>query len=149
MIELPSLEKDHWQLASAEQAHANAPETFWIPEASARQQLERGAAAKLLFEIALLDESGHSFVQVERMWVIVSTVQDGQYIGILDSNPVSVAPEEGQYLVVGAEIPFEPAHIADIAQPPEDYVAWQLGQPPERSWRRFAAEDPNRIDVDR
>ncbi|WP_206075657.1 hypothetical protein [Marinobacter sp. NP-4(2019)] len=136
MIEMPSFEQDHWELGSAEESHAKAPDTFWIPELAARKSLKRGDAEKLLFQIEFLDEGGAPFIQVERMWVIVSEVIGDSYIGTLDSKPATVEPEDDVYLVFGAEIPFKAEHIADIGAPPEDYVEWQLGQPPERVWNR-------------
>lgn len=48
------------------------------------------------------------------MWVIVSEVIGDSYIGILDSKPATVEPEDDVYLVFGAEIPFKSEHIAGI-----------------------------------
>jgi hypothetical protein len=68
------------------------------------------------------------------MWVIVSETIDGGYIGILDNQPASIPVDASDYLCFGAEVPFLPEHIIDIAQPPQDYIDWQLSQPPERVW---------------
>jgi hypothetical protein len=70
------------------------------------------------------------------MWVIVSERQDGYYIGLLDNQPASFEPSDDVYLCFGAEIPFSPEHVIDIADPPQEYVAWQLSQKPERIWPR-------------
>ncbi len=69
------------------------------------------------------------------MWVIVADQIGDAYIGILDAQP-SFDPSEDVYLRFGAEIPFRPEHVIEIAQPPRKYVEWQLGQPPERVWPR-------------
>ena len=60
----------------------------------------------------------------------------GGFIGILDSQPHSVEPSPGGYLAMGVEVPFRAEHIIDIADPPQDYVEWQQGQRPDRTWVR-------------
>ena len=69
------------------------------------------------------------------MWVLVAERLGGGYIGILDSQPASVERSDNVYLCFGAEIPFFPEHVIDIADPPAEYVEWQLSQPPERRLR--------------
>ncbi len=136
MIDLPSFDAQNWELGNSEEAHRNAPETFWIPELEMRRNLKRGDAAKLLFQIGFLDENGKPYVQVERMWVIVSEVIGSFYIGILDSKPATIIPDDDEYLVFGAEIPFRAEHVADISRPPDEYIEWQLQQVPEKVWER-------------
>src|SRR5678815_806389 len=121
-MRLASLERDFWQLRSAEESHRAHPETFWVPPLAERCGLSRGKAARLIFEVESEDESGARVVNGERMWVIVSERVGNQYIGILDSQPATIEPSDGVYLRFGAEIPFGPEHVIDIADPPEDYV---------------------------
>jgi hypothetical protein len=90
---------------------------------------------KLIFRLQTEDE-GQVAVHVERIWVFVTEVVDDGYIGILDNQPAAFAPAENTYLVPGAEVPFGAEHVIDIAEPPEDYVAWQLSNPPMRTWLR-------------
>ena len=128
--------KDHyWQLDSGEARHAASPDTFWIPERSEREQLHRGQAARLLFELEGEGEKGVERV-VERMWVIVAERVDQGYIGILDNQPASLEPAPHVYLTEGAEIPFWPEHVIDIGDPPDEWVEHRLGQPPTRRWPR-------------
>ena len=128
-------EQDFWRLISGESEHAQHPDSFQIPPADARHSLQRGRAAKLLFEIEA-EEEGTIHLTRERMWVIVSERHSEFYIGILDSQPACLTPAPNVYLCFGAEIAFLPEHIIDIAEPPQEYVEWQLSQPPERLWPR-------------
>lgn len=127
---------DYWQLRSGEELHRQQPDTFWIPPLADRQSLQRGQAARLIFDIEGEEEDGSVGVQGERMWVIVSERVGDTYIGILDSQPASLDPADGVYLRFGAEVPFRAENVIDIAQPPAEYVEWQLRQPPERVWQR-------------
>jgi hypothetical protein len=130
------MDVDSWELESGEQRHADAPDSFWIPTRSERTSLRVGQAAKLLFAIEA-DDDGQVIVSVERMWVFVREVLDGgDYMGILDNVPGSFDPTPDMYLALGVEIPFRAEHVIDIANPPQDYVHWQLTQPPERCWPR-------------
>lgn len=132
-VTLATLAGQGWCLRDALEAHKANPEGFWIPEEDARQNLDRGDAAYLIFDIECVDEFGDTYVQGERIYVLVSERLDGgHYLGLLDNTPVSV--DEAHYLKFGVEIVFGPQHIIDIARPPEDYIEWQLGQAPERKW---------------
>lgn len=134
-MRLAALERDGWTLRSAEEAHRLHPGTFWIPPREQRRDLQRGMAAKLLFEIEGRNADGTVSVQGERMWVIVSERVGDAYVGILVNQPL-VEPEAEVYLGPGAEIPFLPEHVSDIDQPPVDAVASHLGQAPARRWPR-------------
>ena len=137
-MRLAELERDFWELRSAERSHAEHPEKFEIPPLQARQNLERGQAAKLIFDIEGVDEDGSVVAQGERMWVIVSERVGDHYVGILDVQPQAIEPADDVYLCFGAEVPFRAEHVTDIDidDPPEDYADWQLRQPPERTWPR-------------
>jgi hypothetical protein len=134
-MRLATLERDFWQLRSGEQAHREHPETFWIPPLAQRQSLVRGQAVKLVFEIEG-QENGAIVVQGERMWVIVAEKIGAVYIGILDNKPACLEPLDKVFLCFGAEVPFLAEHVVDIAQPPQEYIDWKLGQAPERTWPR-------------
>ncbi len=134
-MRMASFERDFWQLRSAEDSNREHPNTFSIPPIEARQNLKRGDAVKLIFDIEGYDEDGSIVVGGERMWVIVAECVGCAYIGILDAPP-SLEQSEGVYLRFGAEIPFRPEHVIEIAKPPTKYVEWQLGQLPERVWPR-------------
>ena len=135
-MRLATLQRDFWQLRSAEEAHRQHPETFLIPALEERQNLRRGQAAKLIFDIETQGDRDEIVLTGERMWVIVAERVGGLYVGILDSQPATVIPNDRVYLRFGAEIPFAPEHVIEIATPPSDYVEWQLSQAPERHWLR-------------
>ena len=136
-IRLPTLERNFWSLASDEKANAENPDTFWIPERERREQLRRGDAAKMIFEIESEDaDTGAIVVNRERMWVIVTEKIGDTYIGMLDNQPATIEPADDVYLRFGAEVPFKAEHIIDIDRPPDDYIERQLGQPPARRWPR-------------
>ena len=134
-MRMPNLQQDYWALRSGEDAHRSHPETFWIPPREVRENLRRGQAAKLIFDVAL-DEGGEVVVNGERMWVIVAEKIGDIYIGILDNKPAGFEPRDGAYLCFGAEIPFRAEHVVDLGDPPAEYVQWQLGQEPEKRWPR-------------
>jgi hypothetical protein len=135
-MRLASLDRDFWQLRSAEQSLHEHPTSFRIPPLERRQDLRRGQAARLIFDIEGRNEDGEIEVQGERMWVIVAERCGDVYIGILDNQPASIEPSEDVYLCFGAEVPFFPEHVLDVGEPPVEYVEWQLGQPPARQWPR-------------
>jgi hypothetical protein len=135
-MRLASFERDFWQLCSGEESHRNNPDTFWLPPLEQRQNLKRGDAAKLIFEIEGEEEDGAVAVQGERMWVIVSDMIGQTYMGILDNQPICLQRSDDVYLRFGAEVPFRAEHVIDIGHPPAEYVEWQLGQPPDRVWPR-------------
>src|SRR5215510_4632627 len=112
-MRLPRLETDFWELRSAEESHRMNPDTFWIPAQSDRENLRRGQAARLIFDIET-DDSGNIAVGGERMWVIVAEKHGDTYIGILDNQPATVEPADTVYLCFGAEVPFRAEHVIDI-----------------------------------
>jgi hypothetical protein len=135
-MRLANRKQDFWELRSAEESNRQNPDTFLIPSLEERESLQKGQAAKLIFDIESLDEDGKIEIQGERIWVIVSEKYKDYYIGILDGQPASIIPSDDVYLCFGAEIPFLPEHVIEIAQPPEEYISWQLSLPPERLWSR-------------
>jgi hypothetical protein len=133
-MRLPSLSRDYWQLLSAEQRHADAPESFEIPSSIERESLQPGQAAKLIFEIEGTEADGRATSSTERMWVVVTRrVADG-YIGLLDNQPCTIRADEGFYLGRGCEVPFLPMHVISIAKPPPEYVAEKLTTASARRW---------------
>jgi hypothetical protein len=135
-MRLAEMSRDFWELRSGEESARKHPDKFHLPSLELRKSLKRGQAAKLIFEIESQDDAGTRIQQGERMWVVVREQVGEVYIGILDNQPASLVPGDKVYLCFGAEIPFLPEHVIEIASPPADYVEWQLGQKPERTWPR-------------
>lgn len=135
-MRLPTLEHDFWRLRSGEESHRRHPASFEIPPLPLRQSLGRGQAAKLIFDIGSVDEAGNPVVQGEKMWVLVAERCGDFYVGVLGNQPASVVPGGSFYLCPGAEVPFLPEHVVDIADPPQEYIQEELGRPPVRRWPR-------------
>lgn len=96
-----------YTLADAEKRHAAHPDTFFIPSASDRENLDTESTVKLIFECGEPDEDG--FKQAERMWVqITERHEDGSYTGKLDNHPVFIEAKAGDV------VKFEPRHIINI-----------------------------------
>ena len=85
---MATLNDDGWELGSAEEEHANHPETFDIPSKAERSDLKPGQMVKLLFRM-LDDADGNAIIQVERMWVSIVEGGEGAYIGRLESLPIT------------------------------------------------------------
>jgi hypothetical protein len=128
------METDFWCLRSAEEAHRASPETFLLPPSQERDNLVQGQAVKLIFDQEGYEESGEVTVQGERMWVIVTDRMAGRYLGVLDSDPQLLEPNETTYLKRGVEIAFDPEHVIDIGNPPPEYVAERLEERQAGRW---------------
>jgi hypothetical protein len=100
-----------WQLESGVERHAEAPDTFEIPDQAIRSRLVPGCDAKLMF--TLTSSEGP---QVERMWVRITGYTDTGYAGVLTNTPRTLdAP-----ITLGDRVEFGPDHIID-ALPPENW----------------------------
>ena len=93
----------HWWLDDAEAKNAEAPETFFIPPVAKRAALVPGDRVKLLFAFEATPEGWNG----ERMWVEVTSVHGGTYIGRLLNRP-----EHIETLAPGSEVEFGPQHVA-------------------------------------
>lgn len=131
----PSLETHGWTLESGEKRHADAPDTFWIPDRKDRESLHLGHGVKLIFAIQVEEEDGSFSVDTERMWVVVTEAFGGGYFGLLDNEPSCLDPDGEQYLISGAEIPFRPEHVIDIDIIPKDILE-RMSLSPTRFWPR-------------
>ena len=119
-----SLKNDGWALESGEERHARNPTQFALPSRTARESLERGDAAKLLFVIETSEAGSLVDRGVDRMWVIVKRRAGAAYVGVLSSDP-GVA--DGLTLRPGAEILFGPEHVIEIDHPPREYILEKFG----------------------
>ena len=134
----PSLAIDKWCLDDAEEYHRQSPETFRIPELLARQSLQVGDFAKLIFRIEVehVDATTGAVEvdeEVERMWVLVRECDGSGYFGVLDNEPCTV--DENDEFWLGTEIPFHAGHVMEIVARDEATVA-QAAKPPVRAWNR-------------
>jgi hypothetical protein len=108
---VPTLDEDGWQLESGVERHAEAPDTFGIPDEAIRSRLVPDCDAKLIFTLR-----GVSETQVERMWVRVTGYTDTGYVGTLNNEPRL----EGAPISLGQRVEFGPDHVID-ALPPENW----------------------------
>jgi hypothetical protein len=125
----PDLEIDGWCLEDAEAYHAQAPETFWIPERHRRQSLEAGDLAKLIFRISV--HNADENVSTERMWVLVRERTPDGYLGVLDNEPSAVADNDEFWL--GTEPPFSAKHVINIEERDAKTIALAIEEP-RRRW---------------
>jgi hypothetical protein len=88
----PDFVSDGWCLEDGEAYHAEAPDTFWIPEQHRREGLVAGDLAKLIFRISV--DNADESVAVERMWVLVRERTADGYLGVLDNEPNAIAEND-------------------------------------------------------
>ena len=119
----PDLEQDGWSLESGEDYHRAAPDTFQIPSLAAREGLQRGDYAKLIFRIAR-ENDDHAY---ERMWVIVTRRTATGYVGILNNEPSLIAENPDFWL--GSELPFSAKHVIDALPADAESHAFIKGGP--------------------
>lgn len=92
-----------FRLGNAEEKHAAAPRTFFIPPRSERENLAPGDLARLLFELV---DPGEGDPGAERMWVEVLETADGRYVGVLTNAPTAITTIEQ-----GGLVEFGPEHV--------------------------------------
>jgi len=121
----PDFEIDGWCLEDGEAYHADAPETFWIPDRDRRESLEAGDHAKLIFCINVDNADGN--VSFERMWVLVRERTSAGYLGVLNNEPDTVAENDEFWL--GTELPFSAKHVIAIDERDATTTALALDEP--------------------
>lgn len=125
----PDFHNNGWCLDDGETRHAEAPDTFWIPDRRARESLQPGDLAKLMFRISV----AHEDVAVESMWVVVRERTSSGYLGILDNDPYAIA--ENDEFWSGTELPFSAKHVINIEEQNSKSVALAREEPRWR-WQR-------------
>jgi len=109
-MRLANLQIDGWELDDGVQLHREHPKTFWIPNVFRRYFLRPKQIVKLVFRIALRNDTGLETEEVERMWVIIERrLGLGQYEGLLDNDPYCT---EG--IKSGMKVFFEARHVIQI-----------------------------------
>ncbi|TPJ12145.1 DUF2314 domain-containing protein [Mesorhizobium sp. B2-7-3] len=125
----PNFDADGWCLDDGEEYHRAAPDTFWCPPREAREGLQPGDLAKLIFRMRIGDPDVS--VAVERMWVLVRERIPGGYLGILDNDPGAI--EQNEVFWSGVELPFAARHVIDIDERDENTISL-AAQEPKRRW---------------
>ena len=93
-----------YTLDSGEERHRDAPDTFELPSRTRRENLIEGDLVKLMFRI-VIDEIDF----VERMWVRVTDVRHGTYLGVLDNDAYST-----NEIRSGMSVGFNADHVIQI-----------------------------------
>jgi len=106
-MNLPTYEKDHYELDNGEDIHREYPETYWIPELAARKSIQPEELVKLVFRME--ETKGSDNLSVERMWVKVKKRHSGFYEGVLGNEP-----NGSECVKCGQTIYFQPCHIIEI-----------------------------------
>ena len=83
---------------------------FYLPEREKRQNLRTGDIVKLIFRF-----EDDEFAQVERMQVVVSETNNGEFTGILDNEPFAKG-----CLNAGDEIKFNYKNVLEIYKDDEN-----------------------------
>ncbi|MCR8922800.1 DUF2314 domain-containing protein [Dasania sp. GY-MA-18] len=106
-MQLPTYEKDHYELDNGEEIHREYPDSFWIPDSEVRESLSAGDLVKLIFRME--EKKGSDDVSVERMWVEVTNKHESLYEGVLDNDP------SGSNCVhCGQTVYFQPCHVIAV-----------------------------------
>ena len=111
----PTFEEHGWELESAEERHAQAPDTFLIPDHSERDCLQVNQRVQLLFLFIVAASDVTPEIQCEKMWVTICVASRGKYQGTLNSRPVSSGA-----VALGDLISFGPQHVASVLIPKTD-----------------------------
>ena len=109
-----------WSLEDVTAIGKGAPYTFYLPSSSVIKQLKEGNIVKLMFNCGVENEHGWT---AERMWVIITEINNGCYKGTLDNDPKYIPDIKYQDLVE-----FQAKHImqTDIEETEEDIVGKYL-----------------------
>jgi len=103
----PTIEEDGWELASAMRLNLLHPESFKIPSESDISNLKKDNLVKLLFAF-----DGDNIISFERMWVKIVEINEGGFVGVLETSPIEV-----KRLEPIARIEFRKDHIASVTMP--------------------------------
>lgn len=100
---MPKPRKPRYTLVDGEQANAEHPDTFWMPEKTAREALRPGQIVKCIFQSTNEKEPS------ERMWVLVhEKLPDGSYRGELNNHPTFIHAKAGD------AVSFSAKHVIQI-----------------------------------
>src|SRR5437868_3323558 len=94
-----------WRLEDVVERQRRSPRHYPIPPSAEREGLQAGDLVKLVF----LDGD-----DAERMWVEIDSVDGDQLVGTLANQPNVID------LQAGAEVRFQPRHVAAIVFEPID-----------------------------
>lgn len=106
-MNLPTYEKDHYELDNGEELNRDYPDSFWIPEKENRESLKVGSIVKLIFRME--ETKGSDNISVERMWVEINRTYQGYYEGTLDNDPT-----DSECVNCGQKVIFQTCHVIDI-----------------------------------
>ena len=84
-----TLEKDGWELESAQERHNEYPNKFEIPSNEEINNLQIGDMVKLLFLFWEYDKPEKGIVSCERMWVTIQTINENSLTGVLENMPTT------------------------------------------------------------
>jgi hypothetical protein len=79
---MPTLDEDGWQLESGVDRHAEAPDTFEIPDEAG--PIAVGPDQRREADLHL---ARRKWPQVERMWVNITGYTEAGYVGVSDNEP--------------------------------------------------------------
>jgi hypothetical protein len=95
--------ENSWHLEDVTEIAKESPYTFYLPSETVIRKIVPGNIVKLMFSCDIENEQGWS---AERMWVIVTEIQDGVFKGTLDNDPSYIPDLKYQDI-----IQFQSIHI--------------------------------------
>jgi hypothetical protein len=116
-----------FRLGNAELRHQEHPRSFFIPSRAERESVAPGDLVRLMFELV---DPADDEPRAERMWVQVTEVRRGRYVGTLDNQPVALTS-----IGPGSQVEFGPEHIIALLD------TWPLGELKACVSRRSHVED--------
>ncbi|PFE15772.1 immunity protein Imm33 domain-containing protein [Bacillus cereus] len=93
-----------WYLDNVYELNKEAPYTFYLPSSNILGELKVGDLVKLIFVTKSEEDDGF---YGERMWVAITEMNEGGFIGKLDNEPYRLS------LKIGDEISFGVENICD------------------------------------
>ncbi|HDX9630828.1 TPA: DUF2185 domain-containing protein [Bacillus cereus] len=93
-----------WYLDNVYELNKEAPYTFYLPSSNILGELKVGDLVKLIFVTKSEEDDGF---HGERMWVAITEMNEGGFIGKLDNEPYRLS------LKIGDEISFGVENICD------------------------------------
>ena len=95
-----------YQLIDGEAMHAAYPNTFGLPSKEQLSEVRIGWFVKAGFEM-----EGWG---TERMWVEVTSLDDGKFTGVLNNDPIFIPPA---LLKCGDLVVLEPCNVLSTLEP--------------------------------
>lgn len=89
-----------WYLDNVYDLRKECPYTFYTPSSEVLNKLKVGDFVKLIFATDKVEDDGY---RGERMWVKITNIKEGKFIGELDNEPYRLPLKIGDEILFGIE----------------------------------------------